>query len=142
MEKSNQDNDIEMINDQSLSKSESEENKGDNINKESSLSENISEKKNAHYIFDEASKKAIETRNKLGHYIYTKRPPPYLEWRDIYTEKDKFKYLGQWNPKTNTREGIGISVTNIGQINEGYRKKWIYWWNWKIYFWKRRLLWG
>ena len=82
----------------------------------------VLKKKIAISILDGISKEAKETRDRLGNFIYTKRPSQYLEWRDLYTDPDGFKYFGQWNQKTNTREGIGITVMENGSINEGYRR--------------------
>ena len=79
-------------------------------------------KKNLHCIFDGLSNEWLETREKLGNFMHTKRPPSYLEWRDINIDPENGKYLGQWNPKTNLMEGIGILVKSDGSIIEAYRK--------------------
>ena len=71
-------------------------------------------------ILDGISTKAKATRDKLKPFMYRRKPLANLEWRDIVADHDKNKYLGQWNKRTNTKEGIGILFDSSGGIYEGY----------------------
>ena len=52
--------------------------------------------------------------------MYRRKPLANLEWRDIAADHGKNKYLGQWDKRKNTKEGIGILIDSSGGIYEGY----------------------
>ena len=115
--------DVEMDQDQNLDMHRTQEEKEKILDSEQPKSDiQQSHKEKEFSILDGLSKEVKETRDRLPVFIYKKRVNPNLEWRDIHTDLNANKYLGQWNPKTNKEEGVGIEVGSEGWIYEGYWK--------------------
>ena len=55
-----------------------------------------------------------------GRYQFHTAPSNNLESRPIRTYKNGDRYLGQWDPDSNTREGQGVEVYINNSIYEGY----------------------
>ena len=73
-------------------------------------------------IFKGLGKITKRVRKEIGPYIFKKKTSENLEFRPIFKDKNGSKYFGQWNPETNTKEGIGIQINKNGSIYEGYIK--------------------
>ena len=124
MEQTDNQKDVEMDQDQNLDMHRAQEEEKEQILDSEppklDIQQSVKEKKPS--IMDGLSKDVKETRDALPVFKYTKRVNPNLEWRDIHTDPRGYKYLGQWNPKTNKEEGVGIVVWMTGSIYEGYMK--------------------
>ena len=73
-------------------------------------------------ILNGVGKWAMTVHRILGLYAYKIQPQPHLQWREIITEINGNKYLGQWNMEMDMKEGAGIMVNKEGSIYEGYWK--------------------
>ena len=58
----------------------------------------------------------------MGKYKFQTATSSNLELSPLYTYENGSRYIGQWNPTTDIREGKGILVKVDGSIYEGYWK--------------------
>ena len=71
------------------------------------------------HIYDYAHEKVIEILLQKGKYEFPEAPESILESRPLKIFRNDDRYLGQWDPLSNTREGQGVFVCFEDYIYEG-----------------------